>query len=210
MRDPVETVDSTTQVISSDPIYKKEQDLVSQMRTHLLMSNDGDPKSVKSAIQNVLVLRLYHNVTRITRFLDEMDKIEDKLYASIDASMANMEDTNPATWMSLLQIQERLQKTMVESQKLLEPYFNSKIDLGILDIPKDEVEEDSFTSKILDQNSREKIRTSAQQLLKALDEVNKENEVEMKAEETESSGNFAFQPSKIDNEDSEETEENND
>lgn len=173
---PEDIVDVSTPSIGVDSLYAQQQDQIKHMRaTMLSISNDNNPRSVKNAIQNITVLRIYHQISRIIRFTEQMDKIEDKLYESIDASMENMEDTDPRTWMSLLKIQDQLQKTMIESQKLLDPYLNSKV-FESVEIPQDTTSEESFATKILDQSSREKIRQSAQQVLNILSETDKEEQ----------------------------------
>ena len=156
-------------VVNPDPLLTKQQQDVQNMRNELMTCNTRDANSVKAAMNNILVMRIYHQISRIIKFTEQMDKIEEKLYASIDASLTTMMDTDPRTWMSLLTIQERLQKSMIESHKLLEPYLNME-NLTYVEVSP-EVSSDTFAKQLLDQESREKIRTSAQTLLAALDAV---------------------------------------
>ena len=95
-----------------------------------------------------------------------MDKIEAKLYESIDSSLERMNSNSPSTWMQLLSIQERLQKCMIESQKLLEPYLNLET-LSFVDVPQVS-NEDSFGALLIEQESRDRLRSSAQAVLAAI------------------------------------------
>ena len=66
---------------------------------------------------------------------------------------------------------------MIESHKLLEPYLKIET-LTTVEVPKDDPN-DTFTAMILDQQSREKLRTSAQEVLDAI-QVQEVKEVESK------------------------------
>jgi len=147
-----------------DPLYRKQREDVAQMRASLLaLSTDpNNPGLVKQALNNITVLRLYHQIARIIRYLEMMDKIEAKLYESIDCSLDNMNPNSSATWLLLVQLQEKLQKNLIESHKLLQPYIELQ-DRTFLDIVP--VESDSTHPQILDANSRERLRTSAQAVL---------------------------------------------
>ena len=172
MKDSPETFGISSTI--TDPIYMRQQQDVASMRQLLLNCNINDPNSVRSSMQNILVMRIYHQISRIIKFTEQMDKIEAKLYDSIDKSLDTMNDTDPRTWMSLLNIQERLQKTMIDSQKLLDPYLSIK-ELTYIDVPE-VTAEDSFAKSLLDQQSREKLRTSAQAILAALDTTSETSE----------------------------------
>ena len=95
-----------------------------------------------------------------------MDKLEDKLYSSIDATIDNANENSPSTWMMLLNIQERLQKTMIESHKLLQPYLDIQ-EFSIVELTAQSVDDNS-RPMILNADSRDKIRSSAQAALEAL------------------------------------------
>lgn len=164
----VETVNAS--VISTDPLIHKQKEDVAKMRASLLCCND-DIYSAGQAIKNITILRVYHQIARIIKYIEMMDKIEDKLYKSIDASIELMEDDNPTTWMSLLTIQEKLQKNLIESHKLLEPYLNSDL-FNIESLSPTIIEEaETNIAGVLTKESRETLRTSAQQVLKALETV---------------------------------------
>lgn len=164
----VETVNAS--VISTDPLIHKQKEDVAKMRASLLCCND-DIYSAGQAIKNITILRVYHQIARIIKYIEMMDKIEDKLYRSIDASIELMDDDNPTTWMSLLTIQEKLQKNLIESHKLLEPYLNSDL-FNIESLSPTIIEEaETNIAGVLTKESRETLRTSAQQVLKALETV---------------------------------------
>ena len=133
MTDECKTVTSEAEIL--DPLYMKQQQDVAEMRASLLAFNSGDPTSARSAIQKITAMRFYHQLSRIIRYTDMMDRIEAKLYESIDRSLDRMNSDSPSTWMSLLQIQERLQKCMIESQKLLQPYLDIE-SLSFVEVPQ--------------------------------------------------------------------------
>ena len=154
-----------------DPLYMKQQQDVAEMRASLLAFNSGNPNSARSAIQKITAMRFYHQLSRIIRYTDMMDKIEAKLYESIDRSLENMNSNSPSTWMSLLTIQERLQKCMIESQKLLEPYLDLE-SLSFVEVPAS-TDDVSYGALMMEQQSRDKLRNSAQAVLSAISD-NKE------------------------------------
>ena len=145
---------------------------VNAMRNTLLSFDKNDPSAAKRAIQNVTVLRIYHQMSRIVRYTELMDKIEDKLYCSIEAYIDQADEMNPETMSALLRLQERLQASMIESHKLLEPYLNAQT-FSLPEITTEQVD-DSFATRIMDQASREKIRTSALRIMEELKEVDTE------------------------------------
>lgn len=159
----LKTVDGSTSIL--DPLYQKQKEGVAKMRTSLMACSD-DPVTTKQAINNITTLRIYHQIARIIKYLELMDKLEDKLYASIDATIDNANESSPSTWMMLLNVQERLQKTMIESHKLLQPYLDIQ-EFGIVDLTAQSVDESS-QSNILDADSRDRIRSNAQAALLAL------------------------------------------
>ena len=140
---------------------------VEKMRDCLLSFNRNDPNAARKAIQNVTLLRVYHQLERIVRFTEMLDRLEDRIYQSIDAKLANSDPDDETLWLTLIPIMERLQKTMVESHKLLEPYLNVE-QLSALEVPQEQDPATSFTSMILDQESREKVRTGVQELLSVI------------------------------------------
>ena len=52
-----------------DPLLKEQQNQVQGMRTTLLSFNPTDFPSAKRAIQNITVLRIYHQIARIIRWI---------------------------------------------------------------------------------------------------------------------------------------------
>lgn len=152
-------------------IYAKQCEDVSKMRTSLLMFNENDPISTKRAMQNITVLRVYHQMARIIRFTEMLDKIEDKMYSAIDNTLDDMDEYDEGTWIKLVSLQERLQRSMIESHKLLEPY----LDLTQLSVIESNPVQDSpnaFAGMLLNQESREKLRSSAQQVIAELEKNN--------------------------------------
>lgn len=152
--------------LSTDLMVEQAND-VANMRNTLLSFDKRDPNSARKAIQNVTILRVYHQLERIVRFTSLMDKLEDKIYTSIESKLDSSDPDDPDLYFSLIPIQERLQRAMIESHKLLEPYLNVE-QLATLEVPVAEDPSQAFASMILDQESREKVRTSAQELLSAI------------------------------------------
>lgn len=158
----------TFEGVLPDPLYEKQKEDVARMRSSLL-SCSADPSLAKVAMQNVAVLRLYHQVARIIRYLDLMDKLEDKLYSSIEYTVDKMNPESQSTWMMLLSIQEKLQRNMIESQKLLAPVQD------LIDAANTELFSvvESSTPAVpgtltLDASTREKLRLSAQTVIRQL------------------------------------------
>lgn len=157
-------------------LFVNQMNDVNSMRQTLLTFNKNDPNAAKRAIQNITVLRIYHQMSRIIRYTELMDKIEDKMYQSIGCYLDDADEMDPNTWATLLRMQDQLQRSMIESHKLLEPYLNA----DTFNLPVVEVEnpQESFTNMIIDQESREKLRTSAQAIIAELQGVaeNEKNE----------------------------------
>ena len=164
-----------------DPILKEQKEQAEQMRSALLTCKKNDITSAKVALQNIAVLQVYHQVARIIRYTELMDRIEDKLYDSIDMNLTQMDEYDPSTMMMLLKVQAQLQESMVLSQKLLEPYMN--IDLEAIAPPKEIDETTSFGAAIIPKESRNVIRNGAQALLTELRNAEKPSQ-EDKATET--------------------------
>lgn len=160
MSDEAKTVSSTT---SLDLLSEQARD-VANMRASLLSFDKRDPAAARKAIQNVTLLRVYHQLERIVRYTEVIDKIEDRIYQSIDMKLMNADPDDEDLWFTLIPMQERLQRMMIESHKLLEPYLSME-QLTALDVPKEEDPANSFTSMLLEQESREKVRTGVQQLM---------------------------------------------
>jgi hypothetical protein len=155
--------DSTTGL----DLYIEQVRDVSAMRSSLLQFDKTDPAAARKAVQNVTLLRFYHQLERIVRYTEMIDKIEDKMYQSIELKLENSDPDDEDLWLTLIPMQERLQKMMIESHKLLEPYLSPEM-LAPLEIEKEDDPSASFTSMLLDQESREKVRTGVQQLMEII------------------------------------------
>ena len=161
--EPIKTVDGEIQ--ETDPLLRKQKEDVSRMRASLLsLATYGD--TAKIAMQNITVLRVSHQLGRIIRYTEMMDKIENKLYEAIDNTLQTVDTYDMSGLLTLIGIQERLQESMIKSHKLLEPYLDmSKLDVVTIDnvgvAPNSEI-------TILSKESRNKLRVSAQQVLAAL------------------------------------------
>lgn len=185
MSDAAKTVSSTT---SLDLLSEQAKD-VGNMRRALLTFDKNDPNAARKAIQNVTLLRVYHQLERIVRYTEFIDKLEDRIYQSLDMKLMNADPDDEDIWFTLIPVQERLQRMMVESHKLLEPYLSME-QLTALDVPKEEDPANSFTSMLLEQESREKVRTGVQQLMAIINtfdgtaaDSEKEEAVKSKAQE---------------------------
>lgn len=163
--DDIESTSLYTQS-TVDSLYERQKREVSQMRASLLACDDSDIRSVRTAMNNVLVLRVMHQIARIVRFTEMLDKIEDKLYRSLDATLLAADEADPTTWAMLMKVQAQLQETMVESQKLLDPYLKNA-NFAFLDVIPEETEV-QYDKLLYDQESRERIRQSAQAVLEVL------------------------------------------
>lgn len=151
-----------------DLLYDQQKQDVANMRSALLDCNRTDAKSVQSAMRNILIMRIYHQIARIIKFTEQMDKIEAKMYRELDAQLADDSWVGMDALIPLITIQERLQKVMVESQKLLDPYMDMQ-QFMVVDVEAQAEDDDSFGAKILSQSSRQNIRESAQQILTLLE-----------------------------------------
>lgn len=170
--DSLKTVEESEEIsniindTSVDPLLKEQKAQAEQMRSALLTCKKNDITSAKIALQNIAVLQVYHQVAKMIRYTEMMDRIEDKLYDSIDMNLADMDECDPQTMLLLLKVQSQLQESMVLSQKLLEPYMN--INLEDIAPPTDINETNSFGAAIIPKESRNAIRNGAQALLTEL------------------------------------------
>lgn len=155
-----------------DALYRRQREDVAKMRASLLVCSE-DPVSSTKALQNITVLRVYHQVARIIRYLEMMDKIEEKLYEAIDYRLDTLDPENATAWMTLLTIQEKLQRNMLESHKLLQPYLNiEEFSLQtLMPVASSTSAVESGAAAVLPKASRDKLRQTAQQVLAALNDV---------------------------------------
>ena len=173
--EPAENTDFS----SVDPLLKEQKMYVDQMRSALISCNKTDLNSTKRAIQNITVMRIYHQIARIIKFTEMMDLLEDKLYESMIANIGEMDSYDPATLLTLMKVQAQLQETMVQSQLLIKPYLEMDIESIA---PPQEFEETSFGAAIISQESRNNIRNGAQALLTELRKSNPELPVAAESE----------------------------
>ena len=106
--DIIKTVDGVVEY--EDPIYQSQKADVAKMREALLVCSDGNAGVVKQALNNITVLRVYHQISRIIKYTEMCDKIEQKIYESLDNTLNNSNPNSPSTWMMLMEAQERLTK----------------------------------------------------------------------------------------------------
>lgn len=161
--DNFETVEDISKS-QTNMLRQKQKEDVAAMRTSLLASH-MDPSLTTTSMKNIAVLRVYHQMNRIIQYTELMDKLEAKLYEALDYQIENADVTRPTTWMQLLHVQEQLQKNMIESQKLLQPF----LDLTEYTADNAEIIDTQAENTIaLDANSREKLRNSARAVLHQL------------------------------------------
>lgn len=161
-----ESEDDNNTSLFIDPLTKQQRSHTDEMRSALLSCNFGDITSTTSALKYITLRRILHQVERIIKYTELMDRLEDKLYESIDQNLAQMDEFDPNTMMLLLKVQGQLQTSMIESQKLLQPYLD--MDISVYAPPQDVTPEDSFMANIIPQASRNTIRNGAQALLTEL------------------------------------------
>ena len=162
----------------SNALFEKQKQQTEQMRSALLSCNETDTFSVQSTMRKILALRVYHQITRIIRYTEEMDKIEQKLYQVIDVTLENMDYVNENTQScltTLMHMQQKLQQSMIDSQKLLDPYLNMDT-LSYVEVPAETVEDNNVVAgRVLDQDSRQRLREGAQAALTVLQGTAKES-----------------------------------
>lgn len=152
---------------SNNALRTIQNEDVSRMRTSLLSCSVENPASLKTALNQITVLRIHHQISRIIKYLDLMDELEDKLYQSIEHTISVSDEANPSTWMMLLKIQERMQQLMIDSHKLLQPYLDLDM-ISITDLMPTTSEVETNNTILMSAESREKIRNNAQAALIAL------------------------------------------
>lgn len=162
----IETVDSSN--IIENPLIAKQKEDVAKMRTSLLSCSKENGVSTMRAIQDITVMRVYHQLTRIIRYTEMMDKLEDKMYAALDYQIDNADITSVSTLESLMNIQTQLQKSMIESHKLLQPYMDLQ-DFNVVDLVPDTNSDDNpITKTLITSESRDKIRYAAKGVIDIL------------------------------------------
>lgn len=153
------TVEGST-IITTDLLSAKQHEGVAKMRASLLACSE--PELVPATIKQITTQRVIHQVARIIRYIDMMDKIEDALYTSIDRTLDSIDSTpGPMAMATLLTLQERLQNNMINSHKILEPYLTI---VDQVDMMPEAVE----PNEVYDRPTRDKVRSAAQLLLAEL------------------------------------------
>lgn len=166
-----------------DPLSSIKREGVARMKAALLACNLDDPYNAQAAIQQVTIMRVYHQVTRIVQYLELMDKLEEKMYKEIEMRIDNVLDIyddpnqNQATHLrELLDIQERLQKSIIESNKLLQPYLDMNHYEAFNAL---EIEEAQVTNSLgLEAADRKALREDAGNILRDLKLLSSNNTVE--------------------------------
>lgn len=146
-----------------DALRAKQKESIAGMRAMLLSCNEQSGISTRTAINSVLISRVYHQLVRIVRYTEIMDRIEEKLYMAIEMSLDTMDYDDPFTVAKLLKIQSEMQKTMIESQKLLAPYLEQDVfsAVDIVETSSSSMTSDSPYSAV----EREQIRNKAKDVL---------------------------------------------
>ncbi len=160
----VKTVDSSNNYIV-DAVSQRQKETLSKMRESAMALSDGC-YSARQAIQEITGMRIYHQLMRIVKYTELMDKLEAKLYDSIDYAIENSNSSDTSTWVTLLGIQKELQKTMIESHKLLQPYLDIQ-ELAIVDVAKPDTDTESSVS-IMNSEDRDRLRMNAYSVIKQL------------------------------------------
>lgn len=153
----LKTVEGSSEVIIKDPLLAKQREGVARMRASLLACNeDINPSAV---VTQITAQRVIHQLSRIVRYTELMDKIEEALYDSLDDTLDSISALpGVASTNALLVLQERLQNNMIASHKILEPYLSM---VGNIDAIPEPIDTDSP----YDATSRDRIRTAAQMVL---------------------------------------------
>lgn len=169
MREEFKTVEDLP--IQSDPLVSKQKEDIAKMRTSLL-SCYTNAKLASNAIRNITVLQVYHQLNRIIRYTEICDKLESKLYEKIDVYLdSNGGNNDIFTMNTLLNMQERLQKLIIDSNKILSPYLDMTQYIDSINAQADSEEmeyNDAYITINLDATKREKLRTSAKTVLSEL------------------------------------------
>lgn len=165
---------------SVDLIYAKQKEDVAKMRAALLSCSSENLSTpiAKRVLTNITAMRIYHQISRIIRYTELMDKLEAKLYESLESTIDKLDSESMLSWKILIDVQEKLQKNMIESHKLLQPYMELQ-DIQVIDlIPDATTTEENVASMLISQDSREKIRSAASSVLAMLDSVNDEESLD--------------------------------
>lgn len=169
--------DDSSSLTSYDPLDSMQRESVERMKQALISAQLDEPSTAAAAIRQVTILRAYHQVTRIVKYLDLMDQLESKLYETIEFELADSDDfeeDNFKVLTKLLAVQEKLQKSMIESNKLLQPFLDTEQYGGAFDII--EANEVKPQESLIPVENRNEIRDSAGQILKELTSLSKQDD----------------------------------
>lgn len=161
----IKTFDDSTKI--TDPMVVKQREGIEKMRSALLAGSEDSTITAKSTMNSIAVLQLYHQVVRIIRYLDLMEKLEAKLYESIEFQIDSADYTSDATWPMLLGIQSNLQSAMDKSHKLMQNTLSIRDELISMDMCE-EVSQDQTLPGVMGPETRDRLRTNAQALLAEL------------------------------------------
>jgi hypothetical protein len=168
----VKTVDDNISTVTN-PLYRRQKEGVARMRSALLSCSDEENGyTVKQALQSITSLRVYHQLNRIIQYLSIMDKLEAKLYDTIDFQLDNADESQPETLMMLLGVQEKLQKSMIESHKLLQPYLDLN---DFSDVEMIQTAAPQSSSTLMKTEERDSLRSAAQSALMLIMNTPQEN-----------------------------------
>ena len=161
---PETEIISESDVLLEDPILKIQREDIAKMRSSLLCCN-GDTSLIKRTLTDITVMRIYHEMSRIIRYTEMMDKIEDKMYESMSYAVEHANAESSGTWLMLMEMQKGIQKSMSNSYNLLKPYLSlSKTDMSAMATAIDT----NVEAIPLDTKSRDSIRSTAQHILSLL------------------------------------------
>lgn len=150
--------------LTTGSVYEQQKEGVSKMREALLASAEGK-LVISAALQRVTALRIFHQLNRVIQYTEMMDKLEDKLYQAMDFAINKMDITNRHDLLILVGLQERIQKNMIDSFKLLQPYMENQ-DWQMLD--DIEALGGPVSDLAMSADGREHLRTTANSVLKQL------------------------------------------
>ena len=170
----IKTVDDWENSESHDPLNSLKSESIDRMRTALLSASLGDVSTASIAIRQVTILRVSHQVTRIVQYLDLMDRLENKLFQAVDNHLNSVDLYDPMELAKLLKIQEQLQKSIIESNKLLAPYLEMEQYPAFTEI--EEVTPASENRLAIPAADRNALRESAGEILLQLNELSELDE----------------------------------
>lgn len=162
-------MDEYTKTFGDSVLDSAKREAISRMRWAISSSSLDDIPSVTSALQQVTLLRVYHQVVRIVKYLDLMDRLEEKLYDSISYELDSASTSDFSTIARLLSIQEKLQKSIIESNKLLAPFLDMAQYPAFSSIPDTSTIQKDVLS--LDSGQRDALRENAGAILAELAEI---------------------------------------